>query len=127
MSQENVEIVREIYADPRGLIGTASERADPTWSSTSPTCTRTDGSYEGRGDARFRRPDRGAAIHIEPERFFDVDDDGSSRSFVRDGPGSGDAVEIDARSRFTIRDGLIVSFKAYRDRKEALEAAGLSE
>jgi hypothetical protein len=29
MSRENVEIVREIYADQRGLIATAFERAAP--------------------------------------------------------------------------------------------------
>jgi hypothetical protein len=34
---------------------------------------------------------------------------------------------MDVAHDFTIRDGLVVYFKVFRDRDEALEAAGLSE
>jgi ketosteroid isomerase-like protein len=68
-------------------------------------------------------------IHFEPERFFDVDDE-RVLVFVRVsaiGQESGAAAEARAAHEFTIRDGLLVRFKAYRDRTEALEAVGLRE
>jgi ketosteroid isomerase-like protein len=40
---------------------------------------------------------------------------------------SGTPVEIRPAHEFTIRDGLLVRFKVYADRGEALEAAGLRE
>jgi hypothetical protein len=43
------------------------------------------------------------------------------------GTASGIPMELDAAHEFTIRDGLVVYFKVYGDRKEALEAAGVSE
>jgi ketosteroid isomerase-like protein len=43
------------------------------------------------------------------------------------GQQSGVPVEIQSAHEVTIRDGLIVRFKAYSDREQALEAVGLSE
>ena len=132
MSQRNVEIVREIYADPRGLIGTATERAAPDvefdFTDVYPDRPVLKGVEEMR---RFREtgPWSGSPIHIEPERFFDIDDE-RVLAFVRvraTGRGSGVEVDISPAHEFTIRAGLIVRFKAYGDRAEALEAAGLQE
>ena len=132
MSQRNVEIVREIYADPRGLIGTATERATPDvefdFTDVYPDRPVLKGVEEMR---RFREtgPWSGSPIHIEPERFLDIDDE-RVLAFVRvraTGRGSGVEVDISPAHEFTIRDGLIVRFKAYGDRAEALEAAGLQE
>jgi len=132
MSQENVGIVREIYADPRGLIGTASERAVPTvefdFTDVYPDRPVLRGVEEMR---RFREtgPWSGSPVHIEAERFFDVDDE-RVLAFVRvkaTGRDSGVEVELKPAHLFTIRDGLLVRFKAYRDRGQALEAAGLEE
>ena len=132
MSQENVEVVREIYADPRGLIGTAAERAAPDvefdFTDVYPDRPVLNGVEEMR---RFREtgPWSGSPIHIEPEQFFDVDDE-RVLAFVRvsaTGRDSGVAVEVKPAHEFTIRDGLIVRFKAYRDRTQALEVAGLRE
>jgi ketosteroid isomerase-like protein len=80
---------------------------------------------------RFREtgPWRGSPIHFEPERFFDVDDE-RVLVFVQvsaTGEGSGAPVEIQAAHEITIRDRLLVRFKAYVNREQALEAAGLSE
>jgi ketosteroid isomerase-like protein len=80
---------------------------------------------------RFRDsgPWSGSPISFEPERFFDVDG-GRVLVFVRvsaTGKGSGAPVEIPAAHEFTIRDGRVVRFKAYANRTEALEAAGLRE
>ena len=44
-----------------------------------------------------------------------------------EGEGSGAAVEGRTATEFTIRDGVIVRIKLYKDRTEALEAAGLLE
>jgi ketosteroid isomerase-like protein len=68
-------------------------------------------------------------IHFEPERFFEVDAE-RVLVFVRasaTGQESGAQVEIQAAHDFTIRDGLVVRFRAYPNRDQALEAAGLRE
>jgi len=132
MSQQNVEVVREIYADPRGLIGAAADRATTDvefdFTDVYPDRPVLKGVEEMR---RFREtgPWSGSPIHIEPERFFDLDGD-RVVAFVRvsaTGRDSGVEIEIKAAHEFTIRGGLIVRFKAYGDRRQALEAAGLSE
>ena len=101
-------------------------------SSTSPPSTPTGASCEGpRQCASFERPGLGTApaIRFEPERFFDVDHE-HVLVFVHvsvTGAGSGVPIELDAAHEFTIRDGLVVYFKVYGDRDEALEAARLQE
>jgi ketosteroid isomerase-like protein len=78
---------------------------------------------------RFRDhgPWSGSPIRFEPERFLDVDDD-RVLVFVRvlaTGRESGAQVEIKAAHELTIRDELVVRFKAYGNRRQALEAVGL--
>ncbi len=132
MSQENVEIVRSIYTDPRGLSSAASGKVAPDaefdFSAAYPDRPIMRGVEALR---RFRDsgPWSGSPIHFEPERFFDVDDE-RVLVFARvsaTGHESGAQVEIRAAHEFTIRDGRVVRFKVYGDREEALEAAGLSE
>ena len=150
MSQENVDLVRHAYetfnrGDLEGMRAFTAPEFEyvaspgrlrrgslPTCSSTSPRYTRTGEYCEGPRQVReFREtgPWHGAPIHFKPERFFDVDDE-HVLVFVHVsviGTGSGIPVEMDAAHEFTIRDGLVVYFKVYGDRDEALEAAGLSE
>jgi hypothetical protein len=80
---------------------------------------------------RFREtgPWSGSPIHMEPERFFDVDDERvlTFAGVSATGRDSGVEVELKTAIEFTIRDGLLVHFKVYRNRGEALEAAGLSD
>jgi ketosteroid isomerase-like protein len=132
MSQDNVEIVRGIYEVPEGITGAASERlaADVRFDFTSayPDRRILRGAAEVR-EFRETGPWHGAPIHFKPERFFDVDDE-HVLVFVHVsvvGTESGIPVEMDAAHEFTIRDGLVVYFKVYGDRNEALEAAGLSQ
>jgi ketosteroid isomerase-like protein len=78
---------------------------------------------------RFRDdgPWSGSPIHIEPETILDVDDE-RVLALVRvssTGRGSGVEVELRPAHEFTLRDGLIVRFKAYRHRDDALEATGM--
>jgi ketosteroid isomerase-like protein len=131
MSQENVEIVRGIYQEPDGITGAASERLAPDvrfdFTSAYPDRQILRGAAEVR-EFRKTGPWRGAPIHFEPERYFDVDDE-HVLVLVRVsvvGTGSGAPVEMDVAHDFTVRDGLVVYFKVYGDRAEALEAAGLS-
>jgi uncharacterized protein len=132
MSEENVEIVRGVYADPRGVTVAASDKVAPDaefdFTAVYPDRPILRGVEEVR---RFREsgPWSGSPIHFEPERFFDVDDE-RVLVFVRvtaTGQESGAAVEIRAAHEFTIRDGLFVRFKVHGDRDQALEAVGLSE
>ena len=132
MSQENVEIVREIFADRRGLIGSASEKAardvEFDFSDVYPDRPVLRGVEEMR---RFREtgPWSGAPVHIEPERLIDVDDE-RVLALVRvtaTGQESGIEVEISSAHEFTIRDGLVVRVKVYSDHAHALKAVGLEE
>jgi ketosteroid isomerase-like protein len=71
----------------------------------------------------------GRSLKLVPERFFDVDDE-RVLVFVHasaEGEGSGAPVEGRSATEFTVRDGAIVRVKLYKDRTEALEAAGLRE
>ena len=130
MSQENVEIVRSGYAaaDP---FTTFAERiaSDVEFDFTAVYPDRP----VLRGTDAVRRfldiGPWGGTIHFEPERFFDIDDE-RVLVFVRvtaTGRESGAPAEARGAHEFTIRDGLLVRVKAYRDRSEALEAVGLSE
>jgi hypothetical protein len=71
----------------------------------------------------------GGSVTFEPERFFDVDDE-RVLIFMRitaRGEGSGVPVENRVAHEYTIRNGVLVRWKGYMKRSEALEAAGLRE
>lgn len=128
MSQENVELVRESYESPDALAAFADRIAPDVefdFTSVYPDRPVVKGAEAAR---RFRSEGPWSWVSFEPERFFDVDDE-RVLVFVRvtaTGQESGILVEIKAAHEFTIRGGLLVRFKAYADRAEALEAAGLS-
>ena len=127
-----MDLVRRIYADPRGLTAGAGGKVAPD-AEFDFTAVYPDRPIV-KGVEAFRRfrdtgPWRGSPIHFEPERFFDVDDE-RVLVFVRvsaTGDGSGASVEIAAAHEITVREGLMVCFKAYVNREQALEAVGLSE
>jgi len=132
MSQQNVEIVRDVYADPGGLTAAASGKVSPDaefdFTAAYPDRPIVRG-VEGLRRFRDSGPWSGSPIHFEPERFFDVDDE-RVLVFVRvsaTGHKSGAQVEIRAAHEFTIRDELVVRFKVYGNRDQALEAVGLRE
>jgi ketosteroid isomerase-like protein len=78
---------------------------------------------------RFRDEGPWEELNFEPERFLDVDDERVLVMVRVDarGKGSGARVELLNAHEFTIREGMLVRFKVYSDRDEALEAAGLRE
>ena len=132
MSAANVEFVRKLYADPRGLTRAPADLVAPDaefdFSDTYPDQPAVMKGVEAVRRFRERGPWSGSPIHFEPERFFDVDDE-RVLAFVRvsaTGDKSGAPVEIRVAHELTIRDGRVVRFKVYVNREEALAALGLS-
>jgi ketosteroid isomerase-like protein len=131
MSQENVEVVRQLYSamNARDLEAVA-ELADPNveWI---PDSRVGQGPVRGRGDIiRFfmEQAEVFDEFHVEPERFWDTDD--KVLVFIRTtghGAASGAGFEIRIGHLWTLRDGLVVRGEGYANRDEALEAAGLGE
>jgi ketosteroid isomerase-like protein len=129
VSEQNLEWVRSAYAE-RDQLSAFEARAAPEievdLSAAYPDRPILRGMQEAR---RFRDSSWGPSQRFEPERYFDVDDE-RVLVFVRataTGATSGASVEARPAHEFTIRDGLIVRFKVYLDRAEALAALGLRE
>jgi len=134
MSEETLEIVRNIYSqpltlDPDLLTGLAEFATPDT------VFDFTDAYPDGqvvRGVEGVRRIAANwpwEALHFDPERFLDVDGR-RVLVFVRAtamGMGSGVPVERRTAHECTFSDGSLVHFKVYSDREKALEAAGLRE
>jgi ketosteroid isomerase-like protein len=132
MSEENVELVRRLYADPRGLTDAKNELVAPDaefdFTAVYPDRPTLRGVEDFR---RFRDsgPFGGSPIRFEPERFFDLDDE-RVLVFVAvtgTGQGSGVPVEIQVAHECTIRDGLLVRLKVHLNQAEALEATRLPD
>jgi ketosteroid isomerase-like protein len=130
MSQDNVELLRAGYSAAEPFTTFAGRIApDVEFDLTAvypdrPVLRGTDAVRRFIDDGPW-----GGTLQFEPERFIDVDDQ-RVLVFVRvtaTGQESGAAAEARAAHEFTIRDGMLVRFKAYRDRSEALEAVGLVE
>ena len=136
MSQENVELVSRVYGDfglsPRlveaaaqaGLIAPDAEFDYSALLPDGPVVRGVEAWAEHADSAPW-----GRSLQLALERIFDLDDE-RVLVFVRsraEGEGSGAAVEGRTATEFTIRDGIIVRIKLYKDRTEALKAAGLSE
>jgi ketosteroid isomerase-like protein len=129
MSQENVEIVRRGYSTPGPLTDAAdlASHAEFDFTAIYPDQPVLRG-IEAMRSFRDAGP-WGHSIHFEPERYFDVDEE-RVLVFVRatsTGRTSGAAVDSRVAQEFTVRDGLIVRVKIFRDRSEALKAVGLEE
>jgi ketosteroid isomerase-like protein len=130
MSRESVEVVRSaIDAWQRGDFETALAHYDEDV--TFPNAPPGAGPYRGR-DGVVRALERWVGAfsdyRFEAEEYVDA-----GRQVVllwrQGGRGktSGVQVESEGAGVFTIEDGLIVRVTVYGDRREALEAVGLSE
>jgi ketosteroid isomerase-like protein len=139
MSEENVDLVRRLYAEGDLLHATTAqidrvfrEDLDENFEFRLP------GDYP-EGEPVFRGRDgvdQLAAMlsetwrewHFEPERFLDAGDRVVVFArIVGKGGASGLPFELETTHVWTIRSGRATSMHAYRDRSEALEAAGLRE
>jgi ketosteroid isomerase-like protein len=138
MSEENVELARRMfayvgkYATAEALRrvvrdGLAASDGEVDFSAMYPDGPVLHG-VEASADYLESLP-WGQSVRIEPERFFDVDDE-RVLVFVHvtaEGEVSGVPVGLRNAYELTIRDGMAVRWKVYANQAEALEAAGLSE
>jgi ketosteroid isomerase-like protein len=133
MSQENVEIVRAMNAAyASGDVQAALEALDPKieWRGTV-------GGLDEHAVARGREEVIGAfadnlatweSLELDYEKYIDAGD--QVVVFVHEvarGRESGAEIETDTAVVFTLQGGKIVRARAYMERAQALEAAGLSE
>jgi uncharacterized protein len=130
---ENLEVVRRLFrAFDRADYGATLEALDPKieWQ-VPPGIAIGQEVYRGREDVR-----RGFTewlgvwdtYRFEPEEMLDHGDHvvvGGMQ--IGRGRGSGVEVRLPTFSVFTLRDGKVTRHRSFRDRAEALEAAGLSE
>ena len=144
MSQENVELVRRVYSATPGLRDSdpAADRefldrmlgdffdADLTWHLPP---EYPEGAQLARGRDGLRAfiamlREAWSEWRFVPERFFDAGD--RVLVFVHVvavGRESGVPIDLETAHLWTIRAGRAESARIYRDRLEALEAAGLRE
>ena len=139
MSEENVELARRVYIEG-DLLQTTSEQIDRLFRE------HLDEDFEFRlpgdypeGEPVFRG--RGGVDQLvdmlsetwsewqfEPERFLDAGDQVVVFArIVGRGKASGAPFELETTHVWTVRAGRAMSVHAYRDRSQALEAAGLRE
>ncbi len=134
MSQENVEIVRRLYADwERGdLLRTAdffdAEIEHSRIGSELPGINGNWRGIEGLQVAMASYLDALADLRIEAERIIDLGEDRVlvlSRQTAR-GKTSGLPFEREFGDLFTLSDGKVLRYVSYWDRAEALKAVGLT-
>jgi hypothetical protein len=134
MSQENVEIVREVFeASTGGAWERVAHLIDPE--------VEFRGTIGGLEEGRvahgvpqiiqqFETEDLEAweERRLEPEEFIDAGDEVVVLMHeYRRGRGSGVELESDTAVVFAVRDGRVARIQGYMDRNAALEAAGLRE
>jgi uncharacterized protein len=131
MSQENVEAVRRLYdAFSTGDFARALEQAEPDFEWI-PPARDIQGPAQGRDELqRLLRNQEEAyeEFRIEAEELTDHGDQVVAFIRIR-GRGRSSGVEFDIRAAtvWTFDKGRLVRGKAYPNRNEALQAAGLSE
>jgi uncharacterized protein len=130
MSQQNVEVIRRLYAAMRARDASAVvDSVDPE-AEWIPDSRVGEAPVRGRESVFAFFRDRSAVfreVEIEIERLLEQDD--RVLAFVRmagRGAASGAAFEIRIAHLSTLRDGIVVRGQGYGDRDEALEAFGLS-
>jgi ketosteroid isomerase-like protein len=127
MSEQNVELVRSIYA--AWLQGeSARSMIDPEVEYVNPPDAVESGTRRGRRAFAGIR-DAYDDVRIEPEELIDAGGDEVVVIARVTGKGRGSGVEIDWRQGYvwTIRGGKAVRFRWFNDPEQALDAAGLSK
>ena len=128
MSQENIEVVRTIYAAWNhgfaGLLDAEVEWVNPPDAVEGGTHTGT----EAFATAANSVSDAFEGSHLEFEEFIDAGDRVVVLATLR-GRGRGSGAQVERRQGYvwTIRDGKAIRFEWFTEQHQALEAAGLSE
>jgi len=136
MSEENVEIVRQIIGifNEDGLSATAEYwTPDIVWH-TDPNVPEP-GVYEGKREvfAYLRGWNRafGDSFHLKIHEFIDLGGDDVLVVTTASGHPGGDTKRdtqfLDWTFIITLREGKIAAYRSFFDKARALEAAGLSE
>lgn len=125
MSQENVEIVRSIYA-AWSRNESAEDLIDPELEYVNPSYAVESGIRHDRNALRAVRevyPD----FRVEPERFVDAGDDVVVIGVARGTSSSGLESQWRQGYIWTVRDGRAIRFRWFNDPNEALDAMGLAD
>ncbi|HYH59954.1 MAG TPA: nuclear transport factor 2 family protein [Thermoleophilaceae bacterium] len=131
MSEQNVELVRRVYEEGLGDLGSALRDAHPDFEFTFKAGPRA-GTYRGREAAQAVLSDLTAGFDAwiaEPVEFRESGDRVVAivRNRLRPLGGTGGEFEYRNGHVWTIRDGAIVSFVGFPNPEEALEAVGLRD
>jgi ketosteroid isomerase-like protein len=133
MSERNVELNRRLTEafNARDLDAMLA-LIDPSCEWHSAFAAVFGGGYRGRDGVRRWHRDLeeswGDKIRVEPEAYFDLGEHTLAFSVLHGrGQHSGAEVAMPAAHVIRWRDGLLVYFKAYGDREEALRDLGVSE
>ena len=145
MSQENVEIVRRIYAaldvSVPGSVSTVSVPTEPfgtlidsqiEWNFPRefPDLAEPHYGYEGAKQYRRKIAEVLDDYRMVPERFIDAGDDRVLVFSREGGRGKGSGAEVFTHLTahiWTLKDGKAVRMQSIWERADALEALGLSE
>jgi len=139
MSDQNVELVRGVYemgdffnARPeqfdRAFRDYLNERFELRLPPDYPEGNLVFRGREGAAELTAMLHDSWGEWGFETERFIDADDHVVVFARIRATGGvSGIPIELETTHVWTIRAGRATSVQFYRDRSEALEAAGLRE
>jgi ketosteroid isomerase-like protein len=130
MSQENVDLVREGYKHfaLTGEPHVAAYAPDVEWhSAADDPGLEVFRGVEGVKELVKEVQEQLEDFRTEPFEFLDAGDRVVA-GLVHRGRGRGSSAEVEMRewNVFLIRDGKIASVHEYRERQDALEAAGLS-
>ena len=133
MSEENVEIVRRAFEDPLGREGDAFLDAfsSDVVVEQGPALpdARTYHGHDGLKKVISEWTQVFEGLVITPKEFIDIGDD---KVLVRvhqeaQGGGSGVPIEFDTWFIYSVTGGKIARLDMFNERRQALEAAGLSE
>jgi ketosteroid isomerase-like protein len=132
MSDENVEIVRERYqqVNKRGFAAVA-DFLSPDFTMDSPQGVEASQAHDKAGLQRwFEKMDEiWETLVFDPTEISALDAERVIAVVHTSGRAKGSGIEIDQELThlWTLQDGKAVRFETYSTKREALEAAGLSE
>jgi ketosteroid isomerase-like protein len=145
MSQQNVEIVRRIYAaldlsvpgsvsrfggPPESIKGFIDPEIEWQGPREFPDLAETVYGYEGMARYGAKIAEALDDYRMVPERFIDAGDDRVLVFSREGGRGKGSGAEVQTHLTallWTLKDGKAARMQSYWERSDALEAVGLSE